>query len=147
MFVPKYIVGSIEEILDNLKLEKSVVVCGLAYKPDIEDMRDSPGFKILNEFNNRNFKISAYDPYFKKELKAKYLVENYLESLEFFVLNDLEKQLKEYNCICIVQHHTKTKFLLNRIYKNSEIPVIFDCQNQLKTNSGSKSVLMRFGNR
>lgn len=147
LFVPKYIVGSIEEILDNLKLEKSVVVCGLAYKPDIEDMRDSPGFKILNEFNNRNFKISAYDPYFKKELKAKYLVENYLESLEFFVLNDLEKQLKEYNCICIVQHHTKTKFLLNRIYKNSEIPVIFDCQNQLKTNSGSKSVLMRFGNR
>jgi len=41
--IPKYIVKSIENTLSELKLEKSVIVCGLSYKPNIEDMRDSPG--------------------------------------------------------------------------------------------------------
>jgi len=60
--IPKYICNSIEKTLEKINLEKSVLVCGLTYKPDVEDMRDSPGFKLLNEFKKRNFKVSAYDP-------------------------------------------------------------------------------------
>ncbi|MCH6559417.1 nucleotide sugar dehydrogenase, partial [candidate division KSB1 bacterium] len=64
-YLPKYIVDSIENIYDDLNLEKSIIVCGLSYKPDIEDMRDSPGFRILNELIKRNFKTVAYDPFYK----------------------------------------------------------------------------------
>jgi len=52
--IPNYIVNSIEKSLEELKLQRSVLVCGLSYKPDIEDMRDSPGFKILYELHRRN---------------------------------------------------------------------------------------------
>lgn len=43
--VPKYIVDSIENTIAENKLNNSVIVCGLSYKPDIEDFRDSPGFR------------------------------------------------------------------------------------------------------
>ena len=64
--IPKYICDSIEKNLEKRNLEKSVLICGLTYKPNVEDMRDSPGFKILKEFKERNYKVSIYDPYFKR---------------------------------------------------------------------------------
>ena len=33
----RYVVDSVDKMLTELKLEKSVIICGLSYKPDIED--------------------------------------------------------------------------------------------------------------
>jgi UDP-N-acetyl-D-glucosamine dehydrogenase len=144
--IPKYICNSIEKILGKNNLDKSVLVCGLTYKPDVEDMRDSPGFKLLNEFKKRNFKVSAYDPYFKKELLPKYLKENNLEDLEFEHKTDLnDDSLMNISCLCIVQHHTKIKFRLMEIYEKSIIPFIYDCQSQLGKKPESKTYLDSLG--
>ncbi len=40
--IPKYIAGIIEKTILENDIKRSVLVCGLSYKPDIEDMRDSP---------------------------------------------------------------------------------------------------------
>jgi UDP-N-acetyl-D-glucosamine dehydrogenase len=144
--IPKYICNSIQSKIEKLNLEKSVLICGLTYKPDVEDMRDSPGFKLLNEFKNRNFKVSAYDPYFKKELLPKYLKENYIEELEFEIKNDLDaNSLANISCLCIVQHHTKSKYRLMEIYEKSLLAFIYDCQNHLERKIGSKTVLDSLG--
>jgi len=146
LLIPGYIVDSIEKTLKELKLEKSVIVCGLSYKSDIEDMRDSPGFKILNELSKRKFRLATYDPYFKQELLNKYLVENHLEKLDFKILSGLDDvSIREFNCICVVQHHTKTKFRIDEIYQNSLIPFIYDCQNRITYEDKSKTVLKRLG--
>jgi len=144
--IPKYIVGSIQNALDELKLEKSVLVCGLSYKPDMADLRDSPGFKILNELHQRKFKVAGYDPFFKDELLKKYLVENHIEKLDFEKLSSLDDQsLSQYSCLCIVQHHTKTKFHIKELYKHSKVPLIYDCQNKIAYDSNSKTVLKGLG--
>jgi len=144
--IPKYICNSIEKTLEKINLEKSVLVCGLTYKPDVEDMRDSPGFKLLNEFKKRNFKVSAYDPYFKKELLSKYLKENNLEGLDFENKKDLnDNDLQNISCLCIVQHHTKTKFRLMEIYEKSLLPFIYDCQSQFEKKTDSKTLLDSLG--
>ena len=144
--IPKYICNSIEKTLEKINLEKSVLVCGLTYKPDVEDMRDSPGFKIHNEFKKRNFKILAYDPYFKKELLGKYLKENYIEGLDFEQITDFnDASLKNISCLCVVQHHTKTKFRLMEIYEKSLIPFIYDCQSQIEKKPESKTFLGSLG--
>ena len=144
--IPQYICDSIERTIEKKGLEKSVLVCGLTYKPDVEDMRDSPGFKLLNEFKKRNFKVSSYDPYFKKELLSKFLKENYLESLDFENKNELlDEDLKNIGCLCIVQHHTKSKFRLMEIYDKSLVPFIYDCQNQFEIKTGSKTFLDSLG--
>lgn len=145
--IPRYIAGTIEKTLDEMHLEKSVLVCGLAYKPDVEDMRDSPGFKIANEFSERKFAISAHDPYYKDELTEKYLIENHLVKLDFEIKSNLDYELiKKYDCICIVQHHAKTRNLLEQIYKKSLVPLIYDCQNQIRYDPRSKSILKGLGN-
>jgi len=144
--IPKYIVDSIEKILNQLGLRKSVLVVGLAYKPDMEDMRDSPGFKISTELSKRKFTIDAFDPYFKYELLEKYLIENQLDKLDFNVLPELdEHSIKKYNCICLVQHHKKIKKQIEQIYTKSLVPLIYDCQNKLNYLPKSKTVLKGFG--
>ena len=144
--LPRYICDSIQETIEEKGLAKSVVVCGLSYKPDIEDMRDSAGFKILNELKSKGFRIAAYDPFYKETLHEVYLSENNLSELEFTRLPDLnDSTIKGYSCICIVQNHTKTKFRLEEIYKHSIVPLIYDCQNNLVPDPNSKTVLETFG--
>jgi len=144
--IPKYICDSIERTIRKLDLEKSVLVCGLTYKPDVEDMRDSPGFKLLSEFKKINFKVLSYDPYFKNELLSKYLKENNLESLDFENKNELiDEDLKNISCLCIVQHHTKSKFKLMEIYEKSMVPFIYDCQSQFEKKTSSKTFLDSLG--
>lgn len=146
--IPKHIANSIQELVLASKLEKSVIVCGMSYKQDMEDMRDSPGFKILNELIERNFKVAVYDPYFKEELLEKYLKENNLGNIKFEILNGLDNEpIKKFHCMCIVQHHTKIKSRLEEIYKNSLIPAIYDCQNKLVKDRNSKTALKFFGYR
>ncbi len=146
--IPKYIADSIQEIISNSKLENNVIICGMSYKQDMEDMRDSPGFKILNELTRRKFKIAVFDPYFKKELLEKYLKENNLGDVKFEIFKNLDDEsIKKFHCLCIVQHHTKTKSRLEEIYKNSLIPLIYDCQNNLVKDRNSKTLLKFFGDK
>jgi len=144
--MPKYVVDSIESLILEKKLKKSVIICGLSYKPDIEDMRDSPGFKIYNEFTKRGFKVALYDPFYKNELSQKYVIENNIKDTNFKILLNLNDDLiSSYDCLCIVQHHSKLKNRLKEIYKNSKIPLIYDCQGNLKFESSSKSTLKILG--
>lgn len=144
--IPKYICNKIEKKLAGKKLEKSVLVCGLTYKPNVEDMRDSPGFKIIKEFNNKKFKVLIYDPFFKEELIEKYLKENFLDKLDFEYKKGLDDEtLKKVSCLCIVQHHTKSKFRLMEIYEKSLVPYIYDCQNNIDVINESKTELDSLG--
>jgi UDP-N-acetyl-D-glucosamine dehydrogenase len=146
-YVPKYITNTIDNLITSAKLTKSVIVCGLAYKSDIEDMRDSPGFKLIKEFLEKKFDVYAYDPFFKKELLEKYLIENKITNKNFEILPNLsDDHLNGKSCLCLVQHHSKTKFRINEIISNSKMPLIYDCQNKLPL-SKSKTKIISFGNK
>jgi len=144
--IPRYICDSIEKSIEKLGLEKSVLVCGLTYKPDVEDMRDSPGFKLLNEFKKRNFKVYSYDPFFKNEFMSKYLKENELNNFDFNYKNDLnDEDIQNVSCLCVVQHHTRSKSRLMEIYDKSLVPFIYDCKNQFEKKTNSKTFLDSLG--
>jgi UDP-N-acetyl-D-glucosamine dehydrogenase len=145
-YIPKYISDSLEQLFNNSGFDKKILVCGMSYKPNIEDMRDSPGFKIMNELIKKKFEVTVYDPYFKDELLEKYLIENNLEGMKVNVIHDLnDESIKNFQGLCIVQHHTKTKSRLDAIYKNSLIPLIYDCQNKIEKNPTSSTILKSLG--
>jgi len=144
--LPAYIASEIKKTLTHMNLGKKVLVCGLAYKQDIEDMRDSPGFKIAHSLSQKGLDVSAFDPHYKKTLEKKYLIENYMNKLDFKILPSLdEKSISGFDCICIVQHHTKTKHHLEQFYIKSLVPLIYDCQNRVVHNPKSKTTLKGFG--
>ena len=146
-FMPKYIANSIEKLLEHSRLEKIALVCGLSYKANVEDMRDSPSFKIIQELNAKGFTVYGFDPFFNSDLTEKYLIENHISELNFQILSDLsDKSIKQINCLCIVQHHDEIKNRINEIYEKSLIPCIYDCQSKLSKNIQSKSKLKFLGN-
>ena len=145
--MPKYIADAIENKLQTEGLRKNVLVCGLSYKANVEDMRDSPSFKIIRELKNKDIEVFGYDPFFNPNLIEKYLIENHTSELNFTKLDNLDDEtIKEISCICIVQHHEESESRIKQIYDKSLIPFIYDCQSKLLKNSQSNSHLEFLGN-
>ena len=108
--------------------------------------RRNSQLKNKTKFNKINFKVFVHDPYFKEQLLEKYLKENFLEKLNFEYKKELDDEtLNDVSCLCIVQHHTKTKFRLMEIYEKSLVPFIYDCQNNLERKIESKTLLDSLG--
>ena len=118
--MPNYIAENIEKSLEKKGLTKSILVSGLSYKPNVEDMRDSASFKLITNLKSKGFVVFGYDPYFSDESVEKYLIENNLQELNFKKLENLnDENLKEISCICVVQHHDNTKERIKEIYKKN----------------------------
>ena len=140
--MPRYISDSIEKSVQKLGFKKSILVCGLSYKTNVEDMRDSASFKIINELTNLGFEVFGYDPFFKEEIIEKYLIENNLKEINFQKVDALDDEiLKKISCICIVQHHDISRQKIDEIYRKSKVPMIYDCQNKIIKDPNSKTVL------
>ena len=85
--------------------------------------------------------------FLKKKLLKKYLIENNLSEINFELVDNLSDNILErISCICIVQHHDITFEQINEIYKKSKVPLIYDCQNKIKNDSNSKTILDCLGN-
>jgi len=63
--MPAHVSNSIEKTMNKMNLERIVLVCGLSYKANVEDMRDSASFKILTHLKEKGYKVMGYDPFFK----------------------------------------------------------------------------------
>ncbi len=146
-FMPIYISNTINKIIKNNNFSKSVIVCGLSYKMDMPDMRDSPGFKIVREFKNKGYEVSIHDPFLQEKLLDKYFRENEMEQLNVKILHDLKKEsISGIGCLVIVQNHNKTIPEINKIYKKSLVPFIYDCQGKLKKDKKASCLLKGLGN-
>ena len=90
-FVPKYIVESVERILIEKKLPKKVLVIGLAYKADLEDMRDSPGLKIASNLVRNSIEVKVFDPFFSPDSLKKLFRQDKMNQNYFKVLENLDE--------------------------------------------------------
>ena len=145
--MPKYISNSLQNSIKKLGLKKSILVSGLSYKSNVEDMRDSASFKVINELVSSGYQVFGYDPFFREEIIKKYLIENNLNEINFELVDNLNDSILErISCICIVQHHDITFEQINEIYKKSKVPLIYDCQNKIKNDLNSKTILDCLGN-
>ena len=60
---PREIIKKIEKTF-AFKLEnKNILICGLAYKSNISDIRESPAKILVEELSNSGSKVSIYDPH------------------------------------------------------------------------------------
>jgi UDP-N-acetyl-D-glucosamine dehydrogenase len=58
----RYIVGRVQKFLGGSLKGKSIQVAGIAYKPDVPDMRESPSLLLLDELESQGAEVSWSDP-------------------------------------------------------------------------------------
>lgn len=146
-YMPKYISRRIDKTLSKNGLSKSVLVCGMAYKPDTEDMRDSPGFKLVGEFSSMGYSIGVYDPFLNPKLLPKYMIENFMNNEKFDIIDYIEPSSSKFSCLCICQHHSKIKSLLQDVYLRGLYGLVYDCQNKIRYNVNTHSILQSLGSK
>jgi UDP-N-acetyl-D-glucosamine dehydrogenase len=74
------------------------LVLGVAYKRDIDDLRESPALTIIEELQRRGADVAYNDPYFPKVGRGrKYNLQMTCAPLE---------NLGQYDCVLIVTDHS-----------------------------------------
>ncbi len=64
--MPNYVVNRTLEALNSHKKAvngSKVLLIGLAYKPDVDDDRESPTYRLMDLFDSMGAQVSYYDPY------------------------------------------------------------------------------------
>lgn len=65
-YMPKYVVKKTIEALNTQKKSingSKILLIGLAYKPDVDDDRESPTYKLMDYFSDLGAEITYYDPF------------------------------------------------------------------------------------
>lgn len=64
--MPYHVLDRIDEILKDIKRNKKITILGITYKPDIDDIRESPILKLIDLIDGRkDYEVIIYDPYVK----------------------------------------------------------------------------------
>jgi UDP-N-acetyl-D-glucosamine dehydrogenase len=64
--MPDYVVARVAEVLNEKQkaLKGSrILVLGLSYKPNVDDERESPSYRLLEKLKDRGATVEYYDPY------------------------------------------------------------------------------------
>lgn len=106
---------------------KRFAVWGLAFKPDTDDMRESPAITIINELTGLGAEITAYDPKAIEEARICYLKDN--EKVAY--ADSKYEALKEADALILITEWKEFRQPdFGEIKKLLKQPVIFDGRNQ-----------------
>ena len=126
--MPFYVVNKIINVLNenNILIKKSsILLIGMAYKKDSDDIRESPSLPILEMLKSKGSNVDFYDPYVKKIGKLrKFTVNKSSVSLT-------KSTIRNFDLIVILTNHTTINY--NLIEKNSKL--IIDTRGVLKKSS------------
>jgi len=126
-YMPEYVVERTAKILSQ-RFKKSlngakVLLLGVAYKKDIDDLRESPALEVIKKLEEEGVTISYYDPY---------IAEFTSNGKEYKSLKELTiERIKEKDILVITTAHTAIDY--NMVVKNAQI--VFDTKNAVKFNN------------
>jgi len=72
--MPEHVVTSLADVLNRRKQclqEARILVLGVAYKKDIDDLRESPSLRIMELLRLRGARVDYHDPYFPRLPKTR----------------------------------------------------------------------------
>jgi UDP-N-acetyl-D-glucosamine dehydrogenase len=119
--MPHFVVEKIQNALNDRSKPvrgSKVHICGVAYKRDIDDVRESPALDIIHLLNQRGAQVSYSDPYVAKV---------HIEGIELHS-EDLAQATAAADCIVIVTDHKVVNY--EALVQNAKL--IVDTRNALK---------------
>ena len=119
--MPRHVLGLVQDALNehSMPLKGSeVLVLGVAYKPDIDDLRESPALDVIGLLDQKGALVSYYDPYIPTLQH---------EGKQMESERDLLDAVREADCVVIITNHSS--FNCEAILENARL--IVDTRNAL----------------
>jgi UDP-N-acetyl-D-glucosamine dehydrogenase len=131
--MPRYVVAKVQDALnEQMKPLKGsrVLVIGAAYKPDVDDIRESPALDIIGLLRQKGAEVDYHDPYIPKITHDDW----FLESVPDFI-----EAASTADCVVIVTNHTTYDY--QQILEKAQL--IIDTRNALGDGGRSDSRVVR----
>ena len=120
------------EAFNNNCQNKKISILGLSFKPETDDMRDSPSLDIIPILKEKGFVISVFDPVAMDEAKK------LLKNIEFS--NNIEECLQDSDGLVILTEWNEFRSLsATRLKKVMKGNILIDLRNSLNPDSFKKS--------
>jgi len=119
--MPRFAVSKIQ---DSLNLQKKplngskVLILGAAYKPDIDDLRESPALDVILYLKQKGAQVSYHDPY---------IPSIHHEEIDLESIANLDEGVKAADCVAIITNHSSYDY--EQILENANL--IVDTRNAL----------------
>jgi UDP-N-acetyl-D-glucosamine dehydrogenase len=117
--MPNQIVKKLKPFLKH-KIKAKILIVGVAYKENINDVRESPAIKIIELLFKKNFSVDYHDPFVPE-----------LSILKMKSIKLTKKNLQKYDCTIITTFHKKINWSL--VKSNSQL--IFDTRGKIHKES------------
>ena len=130
--MPEYVVNKIGAALnDECKAIKdsNILILGVAYKPNVGDVRESPALDILYLLQDRGARLTYHDP-FVPELDV--------EGFPFHSIELTDEVLERSDCVVVVTDHDEYDW--QGIVDHANLVV--DTRNAVKVNSRGRVVTL-----
>jgi UDP-N-acetyl-D-glucosamine dehydrogenase len=98
--MPRYTMGKIQDALNLHKKPVNgsrVLVLGVAYKPDIDDLRESPALDVIHLLREKGADVAYHDPYVPVLDHDDIVIE---------CVEDLMGEVKNADCVVIITDHS-----------------------------------------
>lgn len=121
--MPDYVIDRSYKILNRQKKSingAKILILGVAYKQDIDDYRESPALKVIENFELEGASVDVYDPYvseFRLNKQNRATIGNIDENI-----------LSKYDLVVITTAHTIVDYDMVQKYSKA----VFDTKNAMK---------------
>ena len=99
--MPRFVLGKVQDALnDHHKALRGsrVLVLGAAYKPDIDDLRESPALDVIHLLLDKGAQVDYNDPY---------IPEIHYDELDMVSVPDVMAAVRSADCVVIITNHKK----------------------------------------
>ena len=103
-FMPRFTLGKIQDALNLHKKPingSRVLILGIAYKPDIDDLRESPALDVMHLLQDKGAEVRYHDPFIPHLNHEGLVMDSVL---------DLEGELKLADCVAIITNHSQYNY-------------------------------------
>jgi UDP-N-acetyl-D-glucosamine dehydrogenase len=131
--MPRFVLTKVQDALNSHKKSlngSSVLVLGAAYKPDIDDLRESPAIDVIRLLQQKGADVRYHDPY---------IPHIHHDSWEMDSVTDLKEEVKRADCVVIVTNHKVYDY--EELLKDSKL--IVDTRNALGKAGWKNSKVVR----
>jgi UDP-N-acetyl-D-glucosamine dehydrogenase len=98
--MPRYTLTKISDALNRHKKALNgsrVLILGIAYKPDIDDLRESPALDVIHLLQEKGADVVYHDPFIPQLDHENLLMDS---------ISDLMAEVEQADCVAIITNHS-----------------------------------------